>query len=197
MSISVLTLLIVYLRYNALYIKLKLFALYNNIFFMKVSKTENRFSTTENRFSKKTVLTFLILRHSLYKMPWPLLRLSSLGAVESLENQRSGSRPRQLTDLMHVLDDYAVRKKSSPTIVWILGHLGIQGNKTADDLCKRALRHDAVDIPTTLEYSGSDLRGVGGSNPLLLFLTPLLLASGRPPGVGLTPSNSLPTVIER
>src|SRR6218665_3720705 len=57
MSISVLTLLCVYLRYNALYIKLKLFALYNNIFFMKVSKTEkrlNRFSTTENRFSQKT-----------------------------------------------------------------------------------------------------------------------------------------------
>src|SRR6218665_1174682 len=67
MSISVLTLLIVYLRYNALYIKLKLFALYNNIFFMKVSKTENRFSRTENRFPKKTgfskkpVLTSLFL----------------------------------------------------------------------------------------------------------------------------------------
>jgi len=41
----VLTLLIVYLHYNALYIKLKLFALYNNIFFMKISKTENRFKT--------------------------------------------------------------------------------------------------------------------------------------------------------
>src|SRR6218665_1718134 len=38
MSITVLTLLCVYLRYNALYIKLKLFALYNNIFFIKVSK---------------------------------------------------------------------------------------------------------------------------------------------------------------
>src|SRR6218665_3066588 len=44
MSISVLTLLCVYLHYNALYIKLKLFALYNNIFWTKVSKTENRFS---------------------------------------------------------------------------------------------------------------------------------------------------------
>src|SRR6218665_1453162 len=54
MSISVLTLLCVYLHYNALYIKLKLFALYNNIFWTKVSKTENRFSTTENRFSQKT-----------------------------------------------------------------------------------------------------------------------------------------------
>jgi len=41
----VLTLLCVYLRYNVLYIKLKLFALYTNIFFMKVSKTENRFKT--------------------------------------------------------------------------------------------------------------------------------------------------------
>ena len=85
-------------------------------------------------------------------MPWPLLRLSSLGAVENLENQRPGSRPRQLTDLMHALDDYAIRTKSSPTIVWIPGHLGIQGNETADDLCKCALHHDAVDIPTTLEY---------------------------------------------
>jgi len=73
-------------------------------------------------------------------------------SVESLENQRSGSRPRQLMDLMYALDDYAVRTKSSPTIVWIPGHLGIQGNETADDLCKRALHHDAVDIPTTLEY---------------------------------------------
>src|SRR6218665_718586 len=70
----------------------------------------------------------------------------------TIRRSRSGSRPRQLTDLMHALDDYAVRKKSSPTIVWIPGHLGIQGNETADDLCKRALHHDAVDIPTTLEY---------------------------------------------
>ena len=45
MSISVLTLLCIYLRYNALYIKLKLFALNINIFFMKVSKTENRIKT--------------------------------------------------------------------------------------------------------------------------------------------------------
>src|SRR6218665_514317 len=52
-------------------------------------------------------------------------------------------------DLMYALDDYTVRTKSSPTIVWIPGHLG---NETADDLCKRALRLDAVDIPTTLEY---------------------------------------------
>ena len=53
---------------------------------------------------------------------------------------------------MYALDDYAVRTKSSPTIVWIPGHLGIQGNETADDLCKSALHHDAVDIPMTLEY---------------------------------------------
>src|SRR6218665_3360589 len=63
MSISVLTLLIVYLRYNALYIKLTLFALYNNIFFMKVSKTENRFKTCfqqpKTGFPKKPVLTSL------------------------------------------------------------------------------------------------------------------------------------------
>src|SRR6218665_2480847 len=85
-------------------------------------------------------------------IPYVVVFSDSLGAVESLENQRSGSRPRQLMDLMHALDDYAIRTKSSPTIVWIPGHLGIQGNETADDLCKCALHHDAVDIPTTLEY---------------------------------------------
>jgi len=41
MSISVLTLLCVYVRYNALY--LKLFALYNNIFLWRLVKTENQF----------------------------------------------------------------------------------------------------------------------------------------------------------
>src|SRR6218665_563589 len=85
-------------------------------------------------------------------IPHVVVFSDSLGSVESLESQRSGSRPRQLLDLMYALDDYAVRTKSSPTIVWIPGHLGIQGNETADDLCKRALHHDAVGIPTTLEY---------------------------------------------
>ena len=85
-------------------------------------------------------------------IPHVVIFSDSLGAVESLENQRSGSRPRQLTDLMHALDDYAVRTKSSPTIVWIPGHPGIEGNETADGLCKRALHQVEVDIPTTLEY---------------------------------------------
>src|SRR6218665_2615653 len=85
-------------------------------------------------------------------IPHVIVFSDSLGVVESLENQRSGKRPRQLMELRYALNDYAVRTKSSPTIVWIPGHLGIQGNETADDLCKRALHHDAVDIPTTLEY---------------------------------------------
>ena len=57
MSILVLTLLCVYVL--GLYIKL--FALYKNIFFMKVIKTKNRFSTTEIRLSKKS--GFIIPRH--------------------------------------------------------------------------------------------------------------------------------------
>src|SRR6218665_307567 len=54
MNILLLTLLCVYVHYNALGQYIKLFALYKNIFFMKVIKTEIRFSTTENRFSKKS-----------------------------------------------------------------------------------------------------------------------------------------------
>ena len=44
MSILVLTLLCVYVYYNALGLCIKLIALYKNTFFMKVIKTENRFS---------------------------------------------------------------------------------------------------------------------------------------------------------
>jgi len=39
--------------------RIKLFALYNYTFLLRLVKTENRFSTTENRFAKKTVLTSL------------------------------------------------------------------------------------------------------------------------------------------
>ena len=64
MSISVLTLLCVYVRYNGLYIKLKLLGLYNNIFFIKVSKTENRFKTSfqqpKTGFTKNPVFTSLV-----------------------------------------------------------------------------------------------------------------------------------------
>ena len=44
MNILLLTLLCVYVHYNELGLYIKLFALYKNIFFMKVIKTENRFS---------------------------------------------------------------------------------------------------------------------------------------------------------
>src|SRR6218665_2412566 len=44
MSKLVLTLLCVYVHYNALGRYIKLFALYKNILFMKVIQTENRFS---------------------------------------------------------------------------------------------------------------------------------------------------------
>src|SRR6218665_1931548 len=46
----------------------------------------------------------------------------------------------------------ADRTKCSPTIVWLPRHLGIEGNEAADGLCQRALHHDTVDIPKTLEY---------------------------------------------
>ena len=45
MSILVFTLLCVYVHYNALGLYRKLIALYKNIFFMKVIKTEIRFKT--------------------------------------------------------------------------------------------------------------------------------------------------------
>jgi len=45
MSILVLTLLCVHVHYSALGLYIKLFALDNNVFLMKVSKTENQFKT--------------------------------------------------------------------------------------------------------------------------------------------------------
>jgi len=64
MSILVLTLLCVYVHYNALGLYRKLFALYKNIFFMKVIKTENRFKTgfqqSKTGFPKNPVLTSLL-----------------------------------------------------------------------------------------------------------------------------------------
>src|SRR6218665_1905542 len=66
MSILVLTLLCVYVHYNVLELDLyiKLFALYKNIFFMKVIKTEIRFKTgfqqPKTGFPKNPVLTSLL-----------------------------------------------------------------------------------------------------------------------------------------
>jgi ribonuclease HI len=76
----------------------------------------------------------------------------SLGVIQSLERRQSETRPQQLADLMYALDGYTQRVQSPATIVWVPGHLGIVGNETADTLCKQALHHDTVDIPTTLEY---------------------------------------------
>jgi len=63
MSILVLTLLCVNVHYNALNLYIKLFALYKNIFFMKVIKTEIRFKTgfqqPKSGFPKNPVLTSL------------------------------------------------------------------------------------------------------------------------------------------
>ena len=64
MSILVLTLLCVYVHYNALDLYIKLFVMYKNIFFMKVIKTEIRFKTgfqqLKTGFPKNSVLTSLI-----------------------------------------------------------------------------------------------------------------------------------------
>ena len=63
MSILVLTLLCVYVHYNALGLYIKLFALYKNIFFLKVITTEIRFKTCFQQpntgFPKSLVLTSL------------------------------------------------------------------------------------------------------------------------------------------
>ena len=65
MSILVLTPLCVYVHYNALGLYIKLFALYKNIFLMKIIKTENRFKPgfqqPKSGFPKNPVLTSLIL----------------------------------------------------------------------------------------------------------------------------------------
>ena len=57
MGIWVLTLFCMYERCNALYIKLKLFGLYNNIFFMKVSQNQFKtgFPQPKTSLPKKTV----------------------------------------------------------------------------------------------------------------------------------------------
>ena len=60
MSILLLTLLCVYVHYNALGLYIKLFALYRNIFFMNVIKTENGFQQPKSGFPKNPVLTSLI-----------------------------------------------------------------------------------------------------------------------------------------
>ena|SRR6218665_2404202 len=63
MSILVLTMLCVYVHYNALGLYIKLFALYKNMFFIKVIKTENWFKTgfqqPKSGFPKNPVLTSL------------------------------------------------------------------------------------------------------------------------------------------
>ena len=68
MSLLLLTLLYVYVHYNALGLYIKLFPLYKNIFFMKVIKTENRFKTGSQQqksgFPKNSVLTSL----------WPMMK---------------------------------------------------------------------------------------------------------------------------
>jgi len=60
----VLTLLCVYVHYNGLGLYIKLFALYKNIFFMKVIKTEIRLKTgfqqPKTGFPKNPVLTSLV-----------------------------------------------------------------------------------------------------------------------------------------
>jgi len=67
MSILVLTMLCVYVHYNTLRLYIKLFALYKNIFFMKIIKTENRFETGQqpkSGFPKNPVLTSLVVMKS-------------------------------------------------------------------------------------------------------------------------------------
>src|SRR6218665_478678 len=65
MSILVLTLLCVYVHYNALDLYIKLFALYKNILFMKVIKNEVRFKTGFQQpkigFPKNPLLTSLMM----------------------------------------------------------------------------------------------------------------------------------------
>ena len=65
MNILLLTLLCVYVHYNALGLNIKVFASYKNIFFMKVIKTEIRFKTgfqqPKTGFPRNPVLTSLVI----------------------------------------------------------------------------------------------------------------------------------------
>ena len=74
----------VYVRYNALYIKI--FALYNNILLWRLVKTENRFSTTENQFGKKLVSTSLAGEAAYGSFPSSGWECSSIKAQNNLPN---------------------------------------------------------------------------------------------------------------
>jgi len=92
MSISVLTLLCVYLLYNALYIKLKLFALYNNNFLWRLVKPKSGFQQPKFVFPKRPVLT------SLLKTAKKLMTLSSICTLQ-LHYHKMGCS----NTLMHIL----------------------------------------------------------------------------------------------
>jgi hypothetical protein len=76
-----------------------------------------------------------------------------LAVLESLMQQRSQRRPMLLQRLLAVYEEDRDNHPSTPTIlVWIPGHSGIDGNETADQLCRQSLGNPSVDLELAFEY---------------------------------------------
>lgn len=73
--------------------------------------------------------------------------------LQSMMQQRSQRRPMLLQRLLATYEDDRSRHPTTPTIlVWIPSHMGIDGNETADKLCRQVTRNPCVDLEISLEY---------------------------------------------
>jgi len=109
MSMLVLTRLCVYVHYNALGLYIKLFALYKNIFFMKVIKTKNRFQQLKTGFPKNQVLT------SLLYLPKKFLNFPKFLAFSSYANH--------LTNLINIFQGQAQKETIQISIYNLVSHV--------------------------------------------------------------------------
>ena len=66
----------------------------------------------------------------------------SLSSVQSLDQQKSNSRPKLIMEILTLLQNTT----HSFSVLWIPGHSGIGGNDVADQLAKEALTRPTVDV---------------------------------------------------